>query len=194
MAQWAKQSAAAAAVQQMGLRFAAGTDALAALVRERQDLSAFWRERDKALLAGLSTPEGQQSPTATDALRRELAATESKLAANTTRLEREFPEYPALASPKPLQVEEVQHLLGADEALLFWLAGDNESCIFAVSRDGFDWKAIRLGADALEQKVAAFRRGLDVDALHRGLERQECTQAEADKRGLSRVECGRVVT
>ena len=58
MAQWAKQSAAAAAVQQMGLRFAAGTDALAALVRERQDLSAFWRDRDKALLAALSKPQG----------------------------------------------------------------------------------------------------------------------------------------
>ena len=32
--------------------------------------------------------------------------------------------------------------------------------------------------------MAAFRRGLDVDALARGLQRAECTQAEADKRGL----------
>jgi hypothetical protein len=45
----------------------------------------------------------------------------------------------------------------------------------------------------LEQKVAAIRRGLDVEALHRGLERLECTQAEADKRGLSRAECGRLI-
>jgi CHAT domain-containing protein len=41
--------------------------------------------------------------------------------------------------------------------------------------------------------VAAFRRGLNVDDLHRGLERLECTQIEADKRGLSRVECGQVL-
>ena len=47
MAQWAKQSAAAAAVQQMGLRFAAGTDALAVLVRERQDLLALRRGATK---------------------------------------------------------------------------------------------------------------------------------------------------
>src|SRR5207244_1558861 len=72
MAQWAKQSAAAAAVQQMSLRFAAGSDALAALVRERQDLSAFWRDRDKALLAALAKPQGQQNPAAVDALRRKL--------------------------------------------------------------------------------------------------------------------------
>ena len=60
MAQWAKQSTAAAAVQQMGLRFAAGSGALAALVREHQDLTAFWREQDKALIQALSKPEGQR--------------------------------------------------------------------------------------------------------------------------------------
>jgi CHAT domain-containing protein len=167
MAQWAKQSAAAAAVQQMGLRFAAGTDALAALVRERQDLSAFWRDRDKALLAALSKPQGEQNPTAIGALRRELAATESKLAANTARLEREFPEYAALASPKPLKAEEVQQLLGADEALVFWLAGEKESYVFALTRDGFDWRTIGIGAENLSEKVAAFRSGLDLDKLQK---------------------------
>jgi CHAT domain-containing protein/tetratricopeptide (TPR) repeat protein len=195
IAQWANQTAAAAAVQQMALRFAAGSDALAALVRERQDLSAFWRERDKALLAALSTPQGQQNPTALDALRGELAATESKLAANTARLEREFPEYAALASPKPLKAEEVQPLLGEHEALMFWLSAEQhwETYVFALTREGFEWKTIPLKGKALAEKVAAFRRGLGTDALHRGLERLECTQADADKRGLSRIECGRVV-
>jgi hypothetical protein len=112
VAQWANQSSAGAAVQEMGLRFAAGTDALAALVREHQDLSAFWRERDKALIAAVSKPNAQQNPTSIAALRRELAETESKLAANTARLEREFPQYATLASPKPLKAEEVQQLLG----------------------------------------------------------------------------------
>jgi hypothetical protein len=60
-------------------------------------------------------------------------------------------------------------------------------------RDGFEWKTIPIGADGMEKKVAAFRRGLDVDALHRGLARADCTQAEADKRGLSRADCGRVI-
>ena len=165
MAQWAKQSAAAAAVQQMGLRFAAGTDALAALVRERQDLSAFWRDRDKALLAALSKPQDQQNPSALGALRRELAQTESKLNANTARLEREFPEYAALASPQPLQAEEVQQLLGADEALVFFLTGDKESYVFALTRDGFDWRTIAIGAENLAEKVSAFRTGLDLDKL-----------------------------
>ena len=167
MAQWAKQSAAAAAVQQMSLRFATGSDALAALVRERQDLSAFWRDRDKALLEALSKTQGQQSPAAVAALRKELATIESKLAANTARLEREFPEYAALASPKPLDAEEVQQLLGADEALVFFLTGDKESYVFALTRDGFDWHTIGIGSEDLSQKVAALRSGLDLAKLQR---------------------------
>jgi CHAT domain-containing protein len=193
MAQWAKQSAAAAAVQQLGLRFAAGTGALAALVRERQDLSTFWRDRDKALIEALSKPEGQRNATGIEAIRRQIVDTEKRLAANAARLTAEFREYAALASPKPLKAEDAQSILGPQEALVSLLTGDKESYVFALTHDAFAWKTIPLGREALAQKVAAFRRGLDVDALHRGLERLECTQAEADKRGLSRMECGRVL-
>jgi CHAT domain-containing protein len=167
IAQWASQSAAAAAVQQVGLRFAAGTDALAALVRERQDLSAVWRDRDKALLAALANPQGQQSASVIGALRRQLAETESRLAANTTRLDREFPDYAALASPKPLKVEDVQQLLGPDEALVLILAGDWDSYVFALTRDGFDWRTIGIDAEKLAEKVAAFRSGLDLEKLQK---------------------------
>ena len=59
VAQWANQSSAAAAVQQMGTRFASGSGALASLVRESQDLAATWRDQDKALLDALSNPEGR---------------------------------------------------------------------------------------------------------------------------------------
>jgi tetratricopeptide (TPR) repeat protein len=165
MAQWAKQSAAAAAVQQMSLRFAAGSDALAALVRERQDLSAFWRDRDKALLAAITSPQGQQNSVSVGALRRKLAEIESKLAANTARLEREFPEYAALASGKPVKVEEVQQLLARDEALLFWLTGAEETYVFALTRDDFVWRTVGVGAEKLADKVAALRGGLELEKL-----------------------------
>ncbi|MGA6966604.1 MAG: hypothetical protein WBZ51_23695, partial [Xanthobacteraceae bacterium] len=169
MMQWADQSSAGAAVQQMGLRFAAGSDALSALVRERQDLSALWRDRDNALLGAVSKPGGQRNQVVIDNIRKQIAETESKLAANKVQLEREFPDYAALANPKPLKAEDVQQLLDGDEALVFWLAGYNhwETYVFALTRDGFQWKTIPLKTEALEQKVAAFRRGLDVDVLLR---------------------------
>jgi CHAT domain-containing protein len=167
MAQWAKQSAAAAAVQQMGARFAAGGDALAGLVREGQDLLALWRERDNALIAALAKPQTQQNSVAIAALRRQIAETEEKLAANTARLEREFPDYTALASPKPLKAEEAQQLLRADEALVFFLPGLTESYVFAVTRDGFEWRTIGLGAEQLSEKVAALRDGIDIEKLQK---------------------------
>jgi CHAT domain-containing protein/tetratricopeptide (TPR) repeat protein len=195
MAQWASHSSAAAAVQQMGLRFAAGNDALAAFVRQRQDLSAFWRDRDKALVQALSKPEGQRDAELIETIRKQIAESEKRLAAIETQLEKQFPDYAALASPKPLRAEEVQQWLADDEAMVFLLSAEQhwETYVFALTRDGFEWKTIQVKGAELAQKVAAFRRGLDVDALHRGLGRVECTQAEADKRGLSHIECVQVL-
>ena len=165
VAQWASQSSAAAAVQQMGTRFASGSGALASLVRESQDLAAAWRDQDKALLDALSNPEGRHERARIDALRKQIAETEGRLNAVAARIDKEFPDYAALAHPKPLTAEEVQKLLGADEALVFFLAGANESYVFALTREGFEWRTISLGEKNMAAKVAAFRRGLDVDEL-----------------------------
>src|SRR5262249_6356473 len=176
VAQWASQSSAAAAVQQMGTRFASGPGALASLVRENQDLAATWRDKDKALLDALPNPEGRQEQARIDRLRREMAETERRLNAVTAQIDKEFPDYAALADPKPPTAEEVQRLLGADEALVFFLAGSKESYlagpkesyVFALTHEGFEWRTISLGEKDMAAKVAAFRRGLDVDAVSMG--------------------------
>jgi tetratricopeptide (TPR) repeat protein len=165
VAQWASQSSAAAAVQQMGTRFASGPSALASLVREKQDLAAAWREQDKTLLDALSNPEGRHEQARIDRLRREMAETERRLNAVTAQIDKEFPDYAALADPKPPTAKEVQSLLGGDEALVFFLAAANESYVFALTREGFEWRTISLGEKGIATMVAAFRRGLDVDEL-----------------------------
>ncbi len=162
MAQWAVQSSAGDAISQMALRFTSGRGPLARLVRKRQDLAAAWRERDKALLAALSKPEKEQDSAGVDAIRRQIVAIEAKLTAVDARLDREFPEYAALTRPKPLKVAQAQSLLGADEALVFFLPGEEESYVFAMTREGFEWKPLPLGSSLLADKVAAFRKGLDV--------------------------------
>jgi hypothetical protein len=148
----------------MAARFASGGGALATLVRENQDLAAAWRDKDKKLLDAISQPEAQRDRAAIEALRKEIAGIESRLKALAGRFDKEFPDYAALASPKPLKTAEVQTLLGADEALVFWLLGEQESYVFALTREAFDWKTIALGRDDLSSKVGAFRRGLGVEA------------------------------
>jgi CHAT domain-containing protein len=164
IAQWVSQSSAAAAVQQMGARFASGPGALASLVRENQDLAAAWREQDKSLLEAFSNSDGRREE-ASIALRRKIAETEERLNAVAARIDKEFPDYAALADPKPPTAEEVQRLLGADEALVFFLAGPKESYAFALTRESFEWRTISLGEKDMAARVAAFRRGLDVDEL-----------------------------
>jgi CHAT domain-containing protein len=147
----------------MGLRFASGPGVLSTLVREDQDLRALRREKDKALIGSLSLPEGQQDPAATDRVRKQISAIDSRRTVIAAQLENQFPDYAALTRPKPLMVEETQKLLGADEALVFFLTDKEQSYVFALTRDGFDWKTIALGADKLSAKVAALRNGLDVN-------------------------------
>jgi hypothetical protein len=83
-------------VQQLSPRFGASNDALAALVRQDQDLTASWRDRDKALVQALSKPEGTNAAQI-DSIRRQMADTERKLAATAAQLQKEFPDYAALA-------------------------------------------------------------------------------------------------
>ena len=167
IAQWANQSSAAAAIQQLGPRFAANDDALAALVRENQDMSAFRRDRDRALVEALSRLDAPSKGAQIDNIRMQIAGTESKLSTNAARLEKEFPDYAALSNPKPVKFEEAQRLLGPDEALAFFLTGDKESYVFILTTGSFDWRIIPGGRDDFRNKVATFRRGLDVDATNR---------------------------
>jgi hypothetical protein len=53
--------------------------------------------------------------------------------------------FAAHTHPKPLTAKEVQMLLGPDKALVFFLAGASESYIFALTREGFEWRTIPLG-------------------------------------------------
>jgi CHAT domain-containing protein len=168
IAQYAVQSTAAFAIQQTGIRIAAGNDRLGALVRESQDLAAAWREKDKLLLAAISKSSGQQDAGAADALRKDLSGIDKLRADNAARLAREFPEFAALTNPKPVGVADAQSLLGADEALVFLLTDDKQSYLFAITREQFDWKTIPLSGNQLSAKVARFRQGLDVNKAGSG--------------------------
>jgi CHAT domain-containing protein/Tfp pilus assembly protein PilF len=159
--QHSTQSSAASAVNKLAVRLAAGNDRLAELVRKDQDLASEADQLDKAIVAGLSRQAGRD-PAAAQRGRGRLAAIASERAGLQKTLAAEFPNYAALSNPLPLKAREIQTLLSSDEAMVLFALGDKESFVFSLTRDNFDWKRIPLGADAVSQKVAAFRRGLDI--------------------------------
>jgi CHAT domain-containing protein len=156
------QSSAASAVNKLAVRLAAGSDRLAELVRQDQDLASEAETLDKAIVAAVSKDASKRDAGFGQRSRARLAAIAAERASLQKTLAAEFPDYAALSNPLPVTHAEIQALLSADEVLVLFSVADKESYVFALTRDGFDWKAVPLGTDALAKKVAAFRRGLDV--------------------------------
>jgi len=164
--QRANQTSAAAAVGKLAVRLAAGNDRLAELVRRDQDLSREAEALDKVIVSAVSKEPAKRDAAAEQRTRDRLAA----VAVEQTSLQRtfasEFPDYAALSNPQPLRSKQIQPLLSDDEALVVFSAGgDNTSYVFALTRDRFEWTEVPLGGEALSDKVAAFRRGLDVNLV-----------------------------
>ncbi|MBR0955124.1 CHAT domain-containing protein [Bradyrhizobium canariense] len=156
------QSSAASAVNKLAVRLAAGSDRLAELVRRDQDLAAESEALDKAIVTAVSKQSAQRDLAAEQRSRARIATIANERAGLQKTLAVEFPDYASLSNPLPLTVKDIQLLLSADEAMVLYSVVDKQSYVIAITREGVDWKAIPLGADALTQKVTAFRKGLDV--------------------------------
>lgn len=168
LAQWAVQTGAADALAQMSVRFAKGAGPLAALVRERQDLAARREVKDRRLLAAVGAGDADLAA----ALRTGLARIDADLAGVDARLAGDFPEYAALAAPRPLSLTDAQAHLAEDEALLVFLDArvlqysslPEETLVWAVTRTDVRWTSVPLGTAALREVVERLRCGLDSGA------------------------------
>jgi CHAT domain-containing protein/Tfp pilus assembly protein PilF len=167
IAQWSQNSAAANALAQMAARGTKGDAALAALVRERQDLVAEWRVKDELLIAAKSEEANKRNNALENALTDRLGAIDTRLAAIDARLAEDFHNYSVLVSPLPLPVTEVQAELRDDEALVLFLdtpevkPTPEETFIWVVTKKDIRWVRSELGTSALQREVAALRCGLD---------------------------------
>ena len=99
------------AVNQLAVRFAAGSDRLAKLVRKDQDLSLENERLDKLLVEAASKEPSERDPNNEQQIRNRLQAIADERAQIETTLSREFPDYAQLAKPKPLSAQETQQLL-----------------------------------------------------------------------------------
>jgi tetratricopeptide (TPR) repeat protein len=158
--QLSRASSVATVVAQMATRFAAGDDALAAVVRERQDAAVRWRALDARLIAAMAETPERRNPQLEAADRKALKELEATLQRLDERLAREFPAYAEVSSPRPLALDELQSLLAPDEALLAFAVWTDRTFLFAVRRDGAALIQLQIGADALRAAVEELRASL----------------------------------
>ena len=183
-AQTVQSSTAGKALAQAATRIAAGSDELAALLRERQDTAdSFDGLNDRLSAAALET--GAASEQAIARLRTALAQARSKVAALDRELDARFPEFRELTSPQPLTRAEVQALLRPGEALIMTLTDASFFYIWAVSPERAAWNRVEINRDEIADMVKTLRSQLTVSrdnragaALKAGL--------KADTRGFDR--------
>jgi hypothetical protein len=135
IAQLAGTTAAASAVARMAARFAAGDDALAALVRRRQDAVVCFNVVDASLVKAVGQTPNKRDANAENCLRTELEQLNKMIVATDARLTETFRDYAALANPQPLALDEAQSLLASDEAIVTWLIAKSKSLLWVVRRD-----------------------------------------------------------
>jgi CHAT domain-containing protein/tetratricopeptide (TPR) repeat protein len=169
-AQWMHASEAAASLADMAARTAASDDALARLVRERQDLVDEWRTNDETVTAARSASPSDRNAATEEAVTSRLSAIDARLAEIDAKLEADFPNYSAFSNPGPASVEDTQAVLRPDEVMIVFLdtpefaSTPEESFIWVVTKSEMRWVRIDLGSRALSEGVAALRCGLDVEA------------------------------
>ncbi len=161
MAQWANQSAAATALNQMAARTSAGTGALAELVRKQQDEAAELRSLDKNILTEVSKPADRRDPKREAMVRQRRTQVEGELIRASGQLSTDFPEYAELVNPSPLRLADAQKLLAPGEALLLFHVSDLGNYVWAATPGRIDWQKISLSREELTDAVQKLRASVE---------------------------------
>jgi CHAT domain-containing protein len=157
-AQWILSSGAARAVAQVGARLAAGDGPLAATIRARQDLAG----RYAKLLSDLAAGDGDDA-----ALRREMAAVTTEIAALDDTIATSFPDYAEITNPRPVGFEAVRADLHPGEALALILPGKAGTYVWLITPEGAAWNRADLSTSAMAAAVRRLRQSLDPTAVTR---------------------------
>jgi CHAT domain-containing protein/tetratricopeptide (TPR) repeat protein len=160
--QQATSSAASNAINRLSVRFAAGTNELAQLVRRDQDLSDENERLDKILIDAVSKEPSKRDATNEQRLRDRLTSIATERAEIQTSLNERFPEFAALSKPTATTVKDTQALLADDEALVIFYF-DRKSYVWIVTRTDADWLGVKVAAKELGEKVKALRLSLTFD-------------------------------
>jgi CHAT domain-containing protein len=164
-AQLAQASSTAQAVAGMAARFAAGDDGLAAIIRERQDAEARWRQLDGSLVQASAQTPAQRDAAGEAAMRSKLQALDAQLATIDKRIAAAFPKYAEIANPAPVSLAATQKLLRPGEAMVVYLVGDDETYFWAMTQSRAHMFRAPVGRQALDRAVVGLRRGLDPSDL-----------------------------
>jgi CHAT domain-containing protein/Tfp pilus assembly protein PilF len=157
-------SAAGEAISKLAVRFAAGTNELAQLVRNGQDLTAEIARLDKSIDEAVSKPPKERNPTMERQIRKRIDEIRLEITKLQDVLTQRYPEYVALSKPQPLTVEQTQTMLADDEALVAIDLDLKKGYVWVITKDQAEWKDLSISAQDVSKEIEALRSGLDPNA------------------------------
>lgn len=135
---------------------------LARLARAEQDLQREASALAEAIGNLLARGRISEQDQVVSAMRATLSGLRAKHAGVLLELERRYPSYSALLSPKPTGIADIQKLLHSSEALVSIYVGSGRALVWAIAASGAPAFVVApIDARQLAQQVQALRQSLD---------------------------------
>ena len=161
--QRASQTSAGEALNALAVRFSAGSDRLAELVRKDQDLASEAAGLDKAIITAVSKEPSKRDPAAEGKINDRIATIAKERDDLGKTFAQDFPDYAALSRPEPLRVNDIQPLLAGDEALVIVHLDEKKSYAWALTRNAAEWQELAVTSKEATKAVSALRSLLGFD-------------------------------
>jgi CHAT domain-containing protein len=155
-------SGTASAIAKMASRFASGDDALAGLIKQKQDAGERRTARETQLVAAASKQPQERKTESEQQLRDDIARAGKEIETIDAELTRRFPEYQELTRPEPATVSQIRALLKPREAMLVYSLG-NSGFLWVVKPDGAVFIPLPVSVKDVAAKVATIRAAMEFD-------------------------------
>ena len=145
-------------IARVAARQAAGTPALADLLRQYQDAV---KQRDTAridLAAENAKPNGERKPELAQKFDATLKSASAHADALLRKVQEDFRDYAKLADPGPAELASVQSQLGRGEALLDYITDVKIGFALLVTHDGLTVHPLNVTVAGLSDDIASLRR------------------------------------
>ncbi len=148
-----------------GARMNTSDMALAAAVRQEQDLRQQIGAQLGQLNRLLALPASERDAVGVAGMQKQIETMRTQHAQVRADLDKRFPDYADLIDPKPPTAAQIKDILRPGEALLSFYFGRDGSFVWAISKDGpIEFARIGEDAAAIEAKIAKLREALEPQA------------------------------
>lgn len=133
-------------------------------LREMMDIERQIASKRGDLADQTMLPDEERDPDIENKLLAEVRLLEGSLREGRLLLGERYPNYTAMATPKPLSLAQVQATLGKSEAMISYLLGRKQSFALMVRKTGLHLIRIPLSEKSVNETVAKLRKGLQPQA------------------------------